>query len=110
YIQIIGWLIQNKKIRVCHQYPHELQSFLFSATQFLDQSKLLLWRKQEKCQQLRSRNGIAVCHLYVFSNILDDVQHTIVFRELQTALFVIAKFSRFADNDTSRVGTDFSGQ
>ena len=107
-VQVIGRLIEDQEVGVCHQHAHQLKTLLFTTAQLVHKSKLLLRREKEFGQQLGSRDDLAVLHFDIVSNILDDIQYALVGLELQTFLAIVPIFGCFTNVDLACSGLDIS--
>ena len=71
---------------------------------------LLLRRKEEELQKLRSRHVLAAAQIYVISNLRNHVNHLLVFTEFQSLLREIAEANRLADVKLAAVGLNLAQQ
>ena len=70
---------------------------------------LLLGRKEEELQKLRSRHVLAA-QIYVIGNLRNHVNHLLVFTEFQSLLREIAEANRLADVKLAAVGLNLAQQ
>ena len=71
---------------------------------------LLLWSKEEILQELRGREMLASTHIYVFGNVLYDINHLHLVVELQSLLREISETHRIANIKFSIIRSNLSQQ
>ena len=109
-VEVVGRLVQHQEVRISHQYRTEIKLALLAATQLVNVVVLLLRRKEEELQKLRSRHVLAAAQVYVIGNLRNHVNHLLVFTEFQSLLREIAEANRLADVKLAAVGLNLAQQ
>ena len=52
-VEVVGWLIENQEIRICHQNGHQFQAAFFASAQFVHVVVMHVAREEETFQKLR---------------------------------------------------------
>ena len=108
-VEVVGRLVQHQEVRIPHQHRTEVKLALLAAAQLVNVVVLLLGRKEEELQKLRSRHVLAA-QIYVIGNLRNHVNHLLVFTEFQSLLREIAEANRLADVKLAAVGLNFAQQ
>ena len=109
-VEVVGRLVQHQEVRIPHQHRAEIKLALLAAAQLVNVVVLLLGRKEEELQKLRSRHVLAAAQVYVIGNLRNHVNHLLVFAEFQSLLREIAEANRLADVKLATVGLNLAQQ
>ena len=95
-VQIVGRLIQNKKIRLFHEHDAQMQTAALSTRQLIYIVLLLQRCKHEMLQELHRRKLAAAAQIHIFCNSRDGVNHFHPLVKLHILLREIPESHRFA--------------
>ena len=107
-IEVVGRLIKNQKVRIPHQHRTEIELAFLASTQLIYVVVLLFWSKEEELQELRSRHVLAITQVDIIGNLSNDINHLLVFLELQSLLREITEANRLTDVKLTAVRLNFS--
>ena len=107
-IKVVGRLIENQKVRIPHQHRTEIELALLASTQLIYVVVLFLWSKEEELQELRSRHVLAITQVDIIGNLCNDINHLLVFLELQSLLREITEANRLTDVKLTAVRLNFT--
>ena len=105
-VEVVRRLVEDKEVRIAHQYRAEIQLALLAAREFIDVVILLFGSKEKMLQQLRRRILATLTEVDVFGNVSDDVDDLLLLIKLQAVLREIPKLHRVADVEPAAVGRD----
>ena len=107
-IKVVGRLIEDQEVRIPHQHRTEIELALLASTQLIYVVVLFLWSKEEELQELRSRHVLAITQVDIIGNLSNDINHLLVFLELQSLLREITEANRLTDVKLTAIRLNFT--
>ena len=101
-VEVIGWLIEHQEVGVTHEHGAEVELTTLTTAELIDIVMLLFGGEQEILQELRGSHPTTT-HVNVVSNIGDNVNHLLLFIEMQSFLREISEAYGIANDDMSLV-------
>ena len=110
YVEVVGRLVEYEEVGILHQYCAQIELSTLTTAQLIYIIILLFGSEEEILQQLGCREFPATSQIHIVGNGSDDVNHFLLFVELQSLLREIAEAHGFAHHDTSLVNGHLSQQ